>query len=367
MEDIKEIVVGILTEIAAKAHVDNNKKKIRVHANTIAMACPYCGDSHKNPREKRGHFFFDTMRYYCYNEQCTSNITKLMTDFDIEINLDQRMAISQNVSSIKENHYVRKSNIDFSDVDKLIPLEEIVDKLSTDDHWITSLKKPTKGSFGYQYLMNRCIDPSHPMLYEGYRWEGSSGERVIVFLNIMGKDKVVSLQVRGIEKKTNRYKVHTWSDIMSRLYTKVDNVDTDHYDKLSLFFGLGFINPVYPVNIFEGFLDSTLSPNSIGLTGAGIDASPLEEIGLELRYFYDNPYIDSVGMAMAEKRISENKPVFLWKKFIGEISKGDTKKEYALKNCKDLNDLEKYLSKGCYSKYGMDDYFSVDQFDIMYI
>ena len=205
------------------------------------------------------------------------------------------------------------------------------------------------------------------MLYEGYRWEGSSGERVIVFLNIMGKDKVVSLQVRGIEKKTNRYKVHTWSDIMSRLYTKVDNVDTDHYDKLSLFFGLGFINPVYPVNIFEGFLDSTLSPNSIGLTGAGIDASPLEEIGLELRYFYDNPYIDSVGMAMAEKRISENKPVFLWKKFIGEISKGDTKKEYALKNCKDLNDLEKYLSKGCYSKYGMDDYFSVDQFDIMYI
>lgn len=370
MEDIKNIVVDVLNQVVQKAHTHPSKMKIRVHNGSIAIACPYCGDSAKNPREKRGHFFLDSLKFYCYNEQCTSNIIKLINDFDIDLDLDKRMVISETISEIKENPtYVRKTHIDFSDIDKLIPLEEILNKLNGEDYWLTNVTKPKKGSFGWEYLTKRGIDPTHPMFYEGYRWEGHGGERVIIFFNIMDKDKVVSLQVRGIDKKSPRnYKVHVWSDIMSRLYGSLgSNPETEHYDKLSLYFGLGFINPAYPITIFEGFLDSTLSPNSIGLTGAGIDASPLEELGLVLRYFYDNPYKDSTGKIMSEKRLHENKSVFLWKKFIDEISSGDKKKELILKGSKDLNDIEIALGKDCYHKYNMEKYFSVDEFDIMWI
>ena len=53
---------SIITRILNRNFTDSRKRKTVVYPkNRIQMACPYCGDSHKNPNAKRGNLYFNRL------------------------------------------------------------------------------------------------------------------------------------------------------------------------------------------------------------------------------------------------------------------------------------------------------------------
>ena len=51
------------------------KREPRGHKDRISFACIYCGDSHKDPRKKRGNIFSRTMQYHCFNGDCNAHLS----------------------------------------------------------------------------------------------------------------------------------------------------------------------------------------------------------------------------------------------------------------------------------------------------
>ena len=127
-------------------------------------------------------------------------------------------------------------------------------------------------------------------------------------------------------------------------------------DFLSNIFGIFQVDLNRPITAFEGPLDSFLFPNSIALCSAK-NSLPFEIEGA--RYFYDN---DATGREWSVKRITEGKPVFLWKKYIqeNELIMFEHK-------IKDLNDLLIFIKRSKKPCKKFAEYFSTDRYDIIWI
>ena len=89
---------------------------------------------------------------------------------------------------------------------------------------------------------------------------------------------------------------------------------------------------------------------------------------IKLRFFMDN---DAQGILTTLDLLKSGHSVFLWNKLFRDlISKSETKlkTKYELKEIVDLNDMSKlYSDPKIYRNLNMDNYFSKDKFDIMFI
>jgi hypothetical protein len=46
------------------------KQEVNESDDKLNFACPFCGDSEKDPRKKRGNFYLANNSYKCYNDGC---------------------------------------------------------------------------------------------------------------------------------------------------------------------------------------------------------------------------------------------------------------------------------------------------------
>lgn len=371
---------SIVERILDKEFTDSRKRKTILYPkNRIQFACPYCGDSHKNPNAKRGNLYFNRLMYVCFNCEKKTTFTKLSKDFNQQIDPEKRMEM---IEYINQNLQYEEVKDDFTEAkfEKLIDFEDLKRVLNSDFVNITDFKPIDKTKGIYKYLINRGIgDEMQKNIYQAkYQMGENNHQWVICMLNRKG-DKILGMQIRNLKSGKNRmFKIYNYENLLEWINhekkikgeetIEMDISEIAIYNKLSYYFNMLNVDFSRKITIFEGYLDSLFYPNSIGLVGVSTDTKFLENNNLDIQFFYDN---DHAGHKKSEEKIKQNFPVFLWKKLFTEIverkdSKDPDRHFYRLNQIKDLGKLNE-LMPSSYKKLKLFDYFSEDGYDLRWI
>ena len=370
----KSYIKGMLQKILNKEFSNKQKRKINDYHDRLNLACPYCGDSHRNIYAKRGNLYFNRLFYVCFNCDKKTTLDKLCKDFNEQIDPDKKLEMIEHLDSVMtysdyENDFLEAQ---FDDLINLSDIEDVISKNLTP----ISDFQPIKVNGGvYKYLINRGIGPElHKNIYQGKFWKNEDeSEWIIAMLNRRG-DKILGMQIRNLKSGRRRmFKIYNYENLLEWVNIGKDVEDQDMskmviYNKLSYYFNILNVDFSRKVTVFEGYLDSLFFPNSIGLVGVNTDFRFLENNGFDVQYFFDN---DEAGFSKSEEKINEGFPTFLWMKLFEDIvDKKNPEDPYKLYNriikVKDINKLAE-LVPNPYSKLKLDEYFSKDVLDMKWI
>ena len=370
--DLKYIT-NIVQQVLNKSHTDYQKKIIKLRPNEqnpteISMACPICGDSHNRSNLKRSHLYFKNMFIKCFNEDsCSMFFTKWCDHFGIQLDPEKKLQIyeyiSQNIS------FTSKEDFAIESLDKLLDAKEYMDFLNNKKgSFLTNISPIKKGSTAFDYLKSRKITNYSNILQGIYNITDKWHEPVIIILNRRG-NKLLGFQVRNLKDNSIKriYKEHEFEYLYNYIHPeeRLDELESVSYNKLSHLFNILNVDFYQTINVFEGYLDSVFFPNSISLIGVNTKTDIIENENIDLRFIFDN---DGPGLRKAKKMLEQGKCVFLWKKMIDELSKGDYTLKRNLEDIKDINQLVVfYDNPNIYFDLNLEQYFSKDKFDLIYL
>jgi len=373
-----------IQNILNKSHDINEKKQIKFYPNKsnpkrINFACPYCGDSEKMKSKKRGNLWTNTLIYECYNCFAKVNFKKFCDDFDETIDAENKLKIYNYLDS---KTFSKHENNEISSLTKLIKFDSWLEFINNKpNNFIFNVKPIQYNSKAYQYLTLERNIYNHHNIYEGIYQKFKDGKRVfftnvLIFLNKSGNN-LLGIQLRNLEKDKSKrfFKIVDFEELYNNMNSNntLDELESISYNKLSHFYNILNIDFEKPITIFEGYLDSIFCQNSIGMVGANNDNDILKfltnaEENLNLRFFYDN---DETGYKKAYEMINNGYSVFLWKKLFDDLLKrfkDKYKAERILYKIKDLNELAlKFKNENIYKEFNLDNYFSIDKLDVIYI
>lgn len=370
-----EYIKSKLIEVLKQAHSDPRKNTLKVYKDRIAMACPICQDSQKDPNKKRCNIYLDNPLFYkCFNEGCKGSVIGLFKKFNVDIDLHKKQEMYDYADShIKFDR--KKETYIPEQLDKLIDIDELANFLEEHpEHNISNFKPIQNNSAQYQYLkFDRLIDNFENIYQCDYHITPRWTEKCIVILNKSGK-KMLAMQIRNLKPGDKRlYKIFNFEKLYTILHPNedVDELEMLSYNKISNFYNILNVNWDETVTLFEGYLDSIFFPNSIGAIGINsvdTELSFLFDAELDLRFFFDQ---DNVGVRTSLKLLEGGHKVFLWQKLIEKLIEKKSDKYQAKKrvlNIKDLNKLvQEMKNSDAYNKLKLYKYFSNDLFDKLYL
>lgn len=366
----KEFLGASIQSILDKVHTNPEKRKINYRkVDRISFACPICGDSSKDSREKRGHLFLNNLYYKCYNEDCRSTFTKLCKDYNVYIDPTMKMDIINYIDTNFQLYHKADNDWFISNFEKLITMDDLEDWFKSGRGPLRSFKKVEFGSAVYAYLLNRGIPKEliENNFYEGIKETGKWSEAYVVFVNKIG-DKVIGMQERNLKsgQGMRRFKIWSFKDIYESVYeTELNIEETISYNKLSYLYNILNINFEKTITIFEGYIDSIFMPNSVGAVGINTDFGIFTQNELDIRFFFDN---DDVGKRKSNKWLKSGFKVFLWEKYINHLAKGYSDphafKRWFNNNIKDMNSLMKELPV---DYRVLNEFFSTSTADTVYL
>jgi len=371
----KNYINGILQKILNKEFSNTHKRRINDYNDRFNIACPYCGDSHKNQHAKRGNLYLNRLIFICFNCDKKTTLDKMCKDFNEQIDPDKKLEMIEHLNSVMTYSDFEGDFVD-AKFDDLIDLSELERVFSQDLTPISDFKPIQVNGGVYKYLIGRGIPPEyHKNIYQAKYWKNEDeSEWIIVMLN-RRDDKVLGLQVRNLkEGKRRMFKIYNYENLYEWVNIGKDNeVEMDInqlviYNKLSYYFNILNVDFMEKLTVFEGYLDSLFFPNSIGLVGVNTDYRFLESNDLDIQYFFDN---DEAGYKKSEEKMKEGYPVFLWKKLFEDIvDKKNSPDPYALlhriSKVKDINKLST-LVEDPYKKMELWKFFSKDVLDMKWI
>lgn len=317
---LKEIVTDVLQRTFPQG---SPKRIIRVKERGIEMACPFCGDSQKNPAAKRGMLFFGTLLYTCRNEGCRSSLTGLCKDHHIQLDPEKKLAMFAYLDQQAELGVFRQRTQDeyvVNSLDKLIKVEDLQAYFDGADHpYLERFRPVTVKDAAYHYMVDRGV-PEAVVLNEMYtaklpiteRWK----EDVVVFLNKADNGKVLGMQVRNFKSGNDRrFKIYNFEHVYNHMHPDhpLDEIEAVSYNKLSYLFNILRVDMDAPVTVFEGYLDAIFYPNAVGAVGTETDFGFLTGEGVDVRFFFDN---DGAGRWKSRQYMLKGHKVFLWSKFV---------------------------------------------------
>lgn len=309
----------MLQRVLQRAHRDPRKQGIDEYSNRLQFACPYCGDSRKDPHKKRAALYTDTLSFKCFNEDCRSNALKLFSDFGEDLGVEARMEVVNRWSARKV-----QSNVDLELIagylDHLIKLEDFRAWSNREgSDFVTWPISPGSGT--HKYLTERMVEPTKNMLAGKFY-----GRHVVVVMNMIG-DMVLSMQVRSLSNKNRLYKFFNYSTLKRAFTNEPPSPDLMQlYDRYGGLFNLFRVNFSRVVTVCEGYFDSTFFANSVATVGLNADVGLILGSGLETRWVYDNDpkpppgsrFKESIGIRKARVMILAGHSVFLWRRFLAD-------------------------------------------------
>jgi len=371
----KNYIKDILQKVLNKEFSNSQKRKIADYNDRFNVACPYCGDSHKNNHAKRGNLYINRLIYICFNCDKKTTLDRFCKDFNEQIDPDKKLEMIEHLNSVMtysdyEGDFVEAK---FED---LIDLSELERVFSQDLTPISDFKPIQPNGGVFKYLIGRGIPAEfHKNIYQAKFWKNEDEhEWIIVMLN-KREDKVLGLQIRNLkEGKRRMFKIYNYENLLEWINIGKDveyEMDINQlvvYNKLSYYFNILNVDFGEKITVFEGYLDSLFFPNSIGLVGVNTDYRFLENNDLDIQYFFDN---DEAGYKKSEEKLKEGYPIFLWRKLFEDIvNRKNANDPYALlhriSKVKDINKLST-LVEDPYKKLELWDYFSKDILDIKWI
>jgi hypothetical protein len=372
-------IKSLVEKVLNKEFSDSRKRKVLLYPKQrLQFACPYCGDSHKNPNAKRGNLYLNRLMYVCFNCDKKTTLTQFCKNFDEPIDPDKKLEIIEHINDNIKYDEVQ----DFTDTkfDKLIDFKDLERILNSDFTHITDFKPIDKSKGVYKYLLGRGIDEEmQKNIYQAkYYMNDDDYQWIICMLNRKG-DKILGMQIRNLRSGKNRlFKIYNYENLLEWVNNEkerkgeelieVDISEITIYNKISYYFNILNVDFSKTITLFEGYLDSLFYPNSIGLVGVSTDTKFLENSDLDIQFFYDN---DDAGNIKTEQKIKSGYRVFLWKKLLTSIV--DKKKTnepdkhlFRLNKIKDLGKLNE-LVPNSYEKLKLNSYFSKDMYDLIWI
>ena len=331
---------------------DPARQVIYKSSNRLNFCCPYCGDSFKDPKKKRGNFYLDTLSYKCYNGGCGifKDSVSFFKDFKVYNHLtgDERSEIKKILGDNREKRRNVYGRVDIGlffekDINSiLIPRDFFMESLSLQE---------VKDSKIGRYILRRC-----QQLDSRFAWDPKR-EKLYLF-NLNPDNKIIGLQVRNMEsvRGNSKYLTYKLSGIYEKILRQTDTRILERareVDPISHVFGIGFLDFGRMITIFEGPMDSWLWENSTGLCSIE-NRFPFD---LEnKRYWYD---WDKAGIQKSVDLLSNGETVFNWGKFLEENGINKNRKW-------DLNDLVIHLRSTGKKIKRFENYFTNDVLDLGY-
>lgn len=329
------------------------KQRIKIIPHQrMQFACPFCGDSAKNERAKRGNFILEDGQFKntfkCFNCGKFMSIREFFACFKTSLSTDEIEYIATakpSFSHVQETKDEIMKNI-LLDADKIdaiaVDREALKNKLD--------LEECNVDNYANSYLVHRNMFKFEHFLYD----------RKIMglyVLNLTSTGKIIGLQVRNLSSDASIPKYRTYG--IDKIYgALLDDTDTaltitKETNTISKTFNIMNIDISRPVVVTEGPIDSLFIDNAVASCGSTIGI-PLD---LPFRYLFDD---DDPGRREAVKKLKDGYHVFLWSSLKKDISLPERKKW-------DVNDVvnwcvEKKMRIPDFSKY-----FSNDRMDMISI
>ena len=367
LDNIEEKVQRILDSKFSKDSF--HKRQIDHYSDRINFACPFCGDSLRDPRKKRFNIYLNSLSCHCFNCNHHSGINSFLKQFDEELSVEDKIQvheIQQSTKRFERRLSNNQSSFAFQLLDKLaVPKSILFDMLK--------LTTPYKSKECSDYLNSRNINIKQ---WKYFAYNEKSKELYI--LNINSNDRVIGMQIRQLDpnSKKSRYLTRTLTKIYSDIFKKdlsvliakllnlmengdkyimeedgIENIQAN-LDRLSGLFNVMNVDMNNPLTIVEGPIDSLCIANAIALQGATKLNDYFDDLQ-NVRFVFDN---DKVGKEHSLNKLKSNKRIFLWGMYIKKMN---------IKNkVKDINDIVR-LNK--FDKEVYESCFSNDEFDVMFV
>jgi hypothetical protein len=329
---------------------DASRHVIYKAGNRLNFSCPYCGDSTRDSKKKRGNFYIDTLSFKCYNGGCGifKDSASFFRDFSVygKLTEDEKSQIKNQIEENKSKRRNFYGKVDLSlffdtDLDQiLIPRQEFMKSLRLKEVYDSPIAS---------YLLKRCQKLDSRFAWDP-KWEK------LYLLNLTPENQILGLQVRNMNSIKGSSKYYTYK--LSGIYEKILKVkdpeiisNAQKIDPIASLFGIGSLDFARSITLFEGPMDSWFWPNSIALCSVE-NKFPFDVENV--KYWFD---WDSAGRQKSVELLSENKCVFNWGKFLEENE--------ITKNQKwDLNDLVMHLRKTGKKIKRFDYYFTDNPLDL---
>jgi len=370
----KVYIRHMIQNILNKEFSNQSKRKAVDYVDRINIACPYCGDSHKNNHSKRGNIYYNRLIFICFNCDKKTTFDRMCKDFNEVLDPDKKLEMIEHLNSVMSYSDYQGDFVD-AKFENLIDLTELERVFNNDLTPISDFKPIQVNGGVYKYLVGRGIPPEyHKNIYQAKYWKNEDeSEWIIVSLN-RRENKVLGMQTRNLkEGKKRSFKIYNYENLLEWVNIGKDLPEPDIselviYNKLSYYFNILNVDLIERVTVFEGYLDSLFFPNSIGLVGVNTDYRFLEDNNLDIQYFFDN---DEAGYKKSEEKLKGGFSVFLWKKLFEDIvDKKNVEDPFRLlhrvSKVKDINKLAE-LVPNPYKKLDLQSFFSKDVLDIKWI
>lgn len=370
----KVYIRNMVQNILNKEFSNQSKRKAVDYVDRVNMACPYCGDSHRNNHAKRGNLYYNRLIFICFNCDKKTTFDRMCKDFNEQLDPDKKLEMIEHLNSVMTYSDYQGDFVD-AKFENLIELSELERVFSADLTPISDFRPIQVNGGVYKYLVGRGIPPEyHTNIYQAKYWKNEDeSEWIIVSLNRKG-NKVLGMQTRNLkEGKRRSFKIYNYENLLEwtnlgKEETESDITELVIYNKLSYYFNILNVDLGSRITVFEGYLDSLFFPNSIGLVGVNTDYRFLEDNNLDIQYFFDN---DEAGYKKSEEKLKEGFPIFLWKKLFEDIVDKKNADDpfrllHRISKVKDINKLAE-LVPSPYKKLSLQDFFSKDVLDIKWI
>ena len=345
------------------------KRQIDHFSDRINFACPFCGDSLRDPRKKRFNIYLNSLSCHCFNCNHHSGINSFLKQFDEELSSEDKIQvheIQQSAKKFERRLSNKQSSFAFQLLDKLAIPKKIMFN-------VLNLTTPYKSQECSDYLNSRNINIKQ---WKYFAYNEKTKELYI--LNINSNDRIIGMQIRQLDpnSRKSRYLTRSLSKIYSEMFKKdisvliekllksMDNGDKyimeedgieniqANLDRLSGLFNVMNVDMNIPITIVEGPIDSLSLQNSIALQGATKLNDYFDDMKM-VRFLFDN---DKTGKEHSLKKLKSNKKTFLWGMYLKKMN---------IKNkVKDINDLTKL---NLFDKEVYESCFSDDEFDVLFI
>lgn len=304
VNQIKDFVHDILIN---RFPTQREKQNVYSTKNGLNFACPFCGDSTKDPNKKRGNLFLLTNTFKCYNcgfYTSQRDFFFKMREMDYLDGGTIPLEYLKNSTYQKISENVKLGNLTFINFD----LHEVLSKYGIDKTIFKEfffLMEVEENTSILNYLKGRNI-----LDHSNFLWDG--GAKRLFILNMdKGTGKIIGYQTRQFGNTKTKYLNYKLSRMYEEFKKEVP-VDEgfDKLDTLSIYFNILNVDLSQDIIYTEGAIDSSFFRNGISL-GSVVNQPPFETPNS--KYLLD---FDKVGVKKSTELLKDKSFIFLWRKFL---------------------------------------------------
>ena len=345
-------------------------------SDKLNFACPYCGDSERDPNKKRGNLYLSTQTYKCFNDGCAVwiKLEKFISNFAQKYQLgvpgvSAKRLEYKPVTSTKKRGFLIEFLINREVGQKLLVFNDLIRRFALSPCSGADPRSPI-GLFVDKRKIN------HLPVFEQSCYYDSREDKIYLFNLDLKSGRVLGFAIRYIDDNYPgpKYNIKNYTDFKKTgLLSDLEDEFITEVNSINNYFNILNINFTQIITITEGQIDAMFVRNCLATTGVTKSKQLLASLVTKKnsRILFDN---DKAGKEQSLELLMKGYTVFLWCKITHDLRKTyPTAAKIIRDELKDINDLYRFLlirdSKLTFDSFNdfLDKYFSNSAFDLMLV